>query len=193
MKTSEQNNLSDEASGKTCSFDVCCECKVSCCQDAKPPLTNERKKIIRDYLKNHGISIKQPFAKAGYSHPAVDVAGFCVFYNKATKKCVVHQVKPETCRAGPITFDVNCRTGKVEWFLKTGEICIFAPKLHQNRERFMEHFKVAKEEILRLVCKLDSEALRTVLKVKEPQTFKLGEDNLPEEAAKKLNVKIKRK
>ena len=193
MKTSEQNNLSDEASGKTCSFDVCGECKASCCQDAKPPLTNERKKIIRDYLKNHGISIKQPFAKAGYSHPAVDAAGFCVFYNKATKKCLVHQVKPETCKAGPITFDVNCNTEKLEWFLKTGEICIFAPKLYQNRERFVEHFKVARAEILRLICKLDTEALQTVLKVEEPQTFKLSEEDLPEEVAKKLKVKIKHK
>ena len=185
--------MSDEASGKTCSFDVCCECKVSCCQDAKPPLTSERKKIIKAYLKKQGINIKQPFVKAGYSYPAVDAAGFCVFYEKATKKCLVHQVKPETCIAGPITFDVNCHTGKVEWFLKTSEICVFAPKLYQNRERFVEHFKVAREEILRLMCNLDSEALRTVLKVEEPQTFKLSEDDLPKEAAKKLNIEIKRK
>ena len=185
--------MSDEASGKTCSFDVCCECKVSCCQDAKPPLTNERKKIIKEYMKKQGIRIKRPFTKAGYSYPTVDAAGFCVFYAKETKKCLVHQVKPETCRAGPVTFDVNCRTGKVEWFLKTGEICVFAPKLYQNRERFMEHFKVAREEILRLICNLDSEALRTVLKVEEPETFKLSEDDLPKEAAKKLKVEIKRK
>ena len=185
--------MSDEASGKTCSFDVCCECKISCCQDAKPPITAERKKIIKDYLKKQGIHIKRPFAKAGYSYPAVDAAGFCVFYNKATKKCLVHQVKPETCVAGPITFDVNCRTGKVEWFLKTGEICIFAPKLYQSNERFMEHFKAAKEQILQLVCKLDSEALQTVLKVEEPQTFKVSEDDLPKGAAKKLKVEIKRK
>ena len=123
----------------------------------------------------------------------MDAAGFCVFYDKTTKKCIVHEVKPETCKAGPITFDVNCGTGNVEWFLKKGVICIFAPKLHQNHEKFTEHFKVAKAEVLRLVCKLDSEALRTVLKVEEPQTFKVSEDDLPREAAKKLKVRIKRK
>ena len=185
--------MSDEASGKTCSFDVCCECKVSCCQDAKPPLTNERKRIIKDYLEKRGITLKRPFTKAAYSHPTVDEAGFCVFYNKATKKCLIHQVKPETCKAGPVTFDINRRNGTVEWFLKTGEICIFAPKLYQNREKFKKHFEVAKEEILRLVCLLDRTALLSILKIDEPQTFKIDEDPLPEEAAKKLDVENKRK
>ena len=185
--------LSDEAKGKTCAFDVCCECKVTCCQEAKPPLTKERKKIIKAYLKNQGISIRRPFAEAGYSYPAVDAAGFCVFYDKTSKKCLVHPVKPETCKAGPVTFDINRSAGKVEWFLKTGEICIFAPKLYQNQGKFNEHLNVAKEEVLRLICSLDTAALLAILKIPEPQTFKIGEEALPKEAAKKLEVEIKRK
>lgn len=183
----------NEDLGRTCAFDVCCECKVSCCQDAKPPLTSERKRIIKNYLKKQGINIKRPFLIAEYSYPAVDAAGFCVFYDKITKKCLIHPVKPETCKAGPITFDLNRYTGKVEWFLKTGKICIFAPKLQQNPENFKEYFKAAKVEIMHLVCSLDLAALLSILKVEEPQTFKIGEDPLPKETAKKLCFEIKRK
>lgn len=185
--------MPDADSDKTCSFDICCECKVSCCQDAKPPLTDERKKIIEDYLKKQGIRIKQPFAKAGYSYPSVDATGFCVFYDKLTKKCLVHQVKPETCRAGPVTFDINRRSGKVQWFLKKSKICIYAPRLYKSQEKFKAHFEGAKEEILRLICSLDATALQALLEIEEPQTFKIGEDLLPKKAANKLSIEIKRK
>jgi Fe-S-cluster containining protein len=186
-------NLSDEVSGKTCDFDVCAECNVSCCIDAKPPVTSERKEIIKDYLRKQGIKIKKPFAKAGYSYPAVDELGFCVFYDKATKKCIIHPVKPETCKAGPITFDIDRSSGKVEWFLKKGDVCIFAPQLHRNADKFRKHFEAAKKEITHLICLLDLEALLAILKVEEPETFKIGEDALPTQASEKLNVKTKRK
>ena len=130
--------------------------------------------------------MKQPFKKKSYSFPSVDAMGFCVFYHRETKKCTVHPVKPETCRAGPVTFDINRRTKKVEWFLKTRAICEFAAKLHQNDEQFAEHFKIAREEILRLICKLDSEDLRAILSIEEPQTFKIGEDALPQKVVDKF-------
>jgi Fe-S-cluster containining protein len=187
------DTLPEDVSGKTCDFDVCTECKVSCCIDAKPPLTSERRKIIKNYLKEQGIEIKNPFAKAGYSYPAVDALGFCVFYDKATKRCVIHPVKPETCKAGPITFDINRSSGMVEWFLKKDAICIFAPRLHRNDDKFREHFEAAKSEITHLICSLDAAALLAILQVDEPDTFKLGEDALPKEAAAKLNAATKRK
>ena len=62
-------------------------------------------------MKNHSL-------KKRYSYPAVDELVFCGFFNKETGKCSVHPVKPETCRAGPVTFDINFSTKKVEWFLK---------------------------------------------------------------------------
>ena len=114
--------------------------------------------------------------------------GFCVFYDKDTRKCIVHSVKPETCRAGPVTFDINRRTRKVEWYLKTAEVCALAKTLYENDNLFREHFKVAKEEMLRLICELDSKALQAILKIEEPQTVKIGEDDLPEEVMEKLGL-----
>ena len=180
--------MPDETATKTCSFDVCCECKLGCCQDAKPPLTTERKRIIQDHLKQPGTSMAFPFDHAGYSFPTVDKMGFCVFYNKKTKQCQIHAVKPETCRAGPITFDINRDTRKVEWFLKTPKICALAGLLSEDDIQLREHLNVAKEEILKLICGLDSEALRTILKIAEPDTFKIGEDNLPKEVLGKLDI-----
>jgi len=171
--------LPGEEAQKNCRFDVCCECKLSCCQDAKPPITKERKRIIEEYLRKEEISIEHPFVQANYYFPAVDEMGFCIFYHKQTKKCLVHAVKPETCKAGPITFDINRRTQKVEWFLKTATLCLFAEKLHQDDTQFKAHFNVAKAEILRLIGGIDAEALRAILRIEEPQTFKIGEDALP--------------
>ena len=64
-----------------------------------------------------------------------------------TGKCSVHPVKPETCVSGPITFDINFRTKKVEWFLKKSEICAFAGILYKDKAAFKDHFEVAKKEL----------------------------------------------
>jgi hypothetical protein len=112
--------------------------------------------------------------------------GFCVFYDKDTRKCLVHPVKPETCRAGPVTFDVNRRTRKVEWYLKSSEVCALARTLRGSDNLFRAHFSVAKEEILRLICELEPKALQAILKIEEPQAVKIGEDDLPMGVIEKL-------
>jgi Fe-S-cluster containining protein len=180
--------MSDEIIRKTCFFDVCCLCKSGCCQSVNPPLTLERKKLIEDYLKEQKIHIENPFAHEAYSYPAVDAMGFCVFYDKDTRKCLVHPVKPETCRAGPVTFDINCHTQKIEWHLKTAEACKLAKALCENSSQFENHFEAAREQLLRLICGLDPKALQAILKVEEPQTVKIGEEDLPEEVMEKLGL-----
>ena len=181
--------MSEEIVRQTCSFDVCCECARSCCQDAKPPLTEERMRIIENYLKSHDRLGRQVFTISAYSFPSIDSIGFCVFYDKGTKKCRVHEVKPETCRAGPITFDINFCARKIEWFLKTRELCLFAGKLFENPGQLNQHLSVAKQEITRLICNLEPAALKSILRIEEPQTFKLGEDALPKEVLEKLGIK----
>jgi hypothetical protein len=175
--------------GITYSFSVCKHCEKGCCQDTKPPLSETRKKIIKEYLEKHKINIQKPFVKVGYSYPAVNASLFCSFFDKETGKCSVHSVKPETCVAGPVTFDLNFSTKKVEWFLKKGEICAFAAMLYSNKVAFKKHFEIAKKQLTRLICELEPEELRTIVKIDEPQTFKIGEDDLPLEAIKKLGLK----
>lgn len=100
----------------------------------------------------------------------------------------MHPVKPETCVAGPVTFDINLQTGKVEWFLKKGSICTFAQKLYADDARFKAHLEAAKPEIMQLICELDAQALKAILKIPEPETFKVGENELPQEVRRKLGI-----
>lgn len=180
--------MTDNAVSSTCNFDMCNSCEHSCCQDAKPPLTRERMTIIANYLISHGGASDNVFAHSSYSFPSVVSDEFCAFYDKTTKLCKVHLVKPETCRAGPITFDVNRATKKLEWFLKTREICSFAGELWENPSKLAEHLGIAKEQITKLICKLDTEALETILSREEPQTLKIGEDALPKSVLAKLSL-----
>jgi hypothetical protein len=174
--------------GATYSFDVCGKCKSICCQDAKPPLTEKRKKIITKYLQTQKINLENPFTKESYSYPSVDAKVYCGLFNKKTGKCLVHVVKPETCVSGPVTFDVNFSTKKIEWFLKKDEICAYAGALYKNKAAFAEHLDVAKKQLTQLICELSPEELREIVKIPEPQTFKIGEDDLPKKVIKKLGL-----
>jgi len=180
--------MPEDNNGTTYSFDVCSQCKSICCQDAKPPLSEKRKKILEEYLKKQKISITEPFAKIDYSYPAVDEDIYCRLFSRQTGKCMVHPVKPETCVSGPITFDINFKTKKVEWFLKTSSLCAYAGGLYKNKAAFEEHFEVAKKQISTLIKQLSADELRAIVKIDEPQTFKVGEDDLPSEVVKKLGL-----
>ncbi len=176
----------DDTVGRTCSFDVCSKCKVMCCIDANPPLTPERKEIIVQFLLQQGLPHENVFIDEAYLHPSADEHGYCAFYDKEAGKCRIHSVKPETCRAGPITFDINLRTGKLEWYLKKGSICALADCLRVDDDKFKGHFEVAKAEIVRLISKLDADSLGAILKIGEPETVKIGENDLPQETKLKL-------
>jgi hypothetical protein len=113
-----------------------------------------------------------------YQFPREVEGNKCCFLDSETKKCLVHQVKPETCVAGPITFNIDSKRDKIEWFLKTEKICPLAGALFNNSIEFHKHFASAKRELLTLVHDLDTEALQAILKIEEPDTFKIGEDDL---------------
>jgi len=180
--------MPEDNKGTTYSYDVCSECKIICCQDAKPPLSESRKKVINAYLAKQKIIVEKPFTKEAYSYPSVDPQLLCVFNSKVTKRCVIHQIKPETCRAGPITFDIDFKTKKVRYFLKKSEICAYAGELFKNKVVFDEHFEVAKKEIMRLIQELSGAELCELNKIDEPQTFKVGEEDLPVKVIRKLGL-----
>ncbi len=123
-----------------------------------------------------------------YTHPTSDSKGLCAFYSKRTQKCRVHQVKPETCKAGPITFDINMKTKKIEFYIKKPSVCPFAGILNVNNRLLESHLETAKAEITHLISKLSEKELRAVLKIPEPETFKIAENDLPTEIVKKLGL-----
>lgn len=168
-------------------FELCISCKGSCCRLARPPLTSQRKRFIEQFLKEQKISVETPlFQDSEYSFPREDAEGYCLFYDKRTGKCKIHPVKPETCVAGPITFDINKQSGKIEWYLKKETICPLAGKLFKNEDMFKKHFESAKREIFRLISEVDSQALKAILRIEEPETFKISEDTLKFDVLNKL-------
>jgi Fe-S-cluster containining protein len=169
-------------------FTVCGECRTaySCCNDTTPPVTPERRKIIEAYLNEKGISLVSPFERTEYVFPKLMADGYCVFHDRKTRKCIIHAVKPETCVAGPITFDINVRTGNIEWFVKMDRICWLAGAAYQDKQLLRKHLESAKREVLRLVAQLSAEELKAVLKKDEPETFKVEEDALEKELLRKL-------
>lgn len=74
-------------------------------------------------------------------------------------------------------------------FLKRDSICAFAGVLYKNKNVFEEHVEAAKKELTQLICELGLEELLAVVKVEEPQTFKIGEDDLPLEVSRKLDLR----
>jgi Fe-S-cluster containining protein len=172
-------------------LNVCSKCGIiDCCNGARPPLTSKRKKLIKSFLEANGGFVSNPFEDRKYAFPRETETGHCIFFDKTSAKCQVHPVKPETCAAGPITFDINIKTGKIEWFLKMEKICLLAGVLNQDKASLEKHMKSAKREILRLVGDLDPLALRTILAIEEPDTFKIDEDNLDLKVIAKLKRSI---
>jgi Fe-S-cluster containining protein len=180
--------LPEDNNGKTYSFDVCGTCKFICCQDAKPPLSEERKKILKEFIKKENIQVKEPFMCEQYSYPAVDENLLCKLFDKQTRRCSVHPVKPETCRAGPITWDINFNTKKLEYYLKMEKICPLAGVLHKNPPMLAEHLDAAKIEIRHLVEALTADELKVIVKIPEPDTFKVCEEDLSPSTVKKLGL-----
>ena len=180
--------MPENDNGTTYSFDVCSQCKSICCQDAKPPLTGNRKKVIQEFIEKQKINVKDPFATGDYCYPAVDQDVYCMLFNKKTGKCMVHPVKPETCVAGPITFDINFDTQKVGFFLKKSEICAYAGVLFKDKPALKQHFEVARKQIIELIDQLSAEELRAIMKIDEPQTFKFCEEPLSPQVIKKLDL-----
>jgi Fe-S-cluster containining protein len=159
-------------------LNVCSGCVAECCHGTRPPITSKRKRTIKKYLREHGIDIRQPFVAEDYVFPREQEGEYCIFHDKKTGMCIVHSVKPETCVAGPITFDINKKTGKIEWFLKKEQICRLAGAMFRDKEMLSKHTKSAKEELSRLVKELDAQALKAILKKDEPETFKISEDEI---------------
>lgn len=167
-------------------FNVCETCQLGCCNGVRPPLTPQRRRAIRKFLKANNILVSSPFENRDYVFPRETQDGDCIFFEKTTKKCNIHPAKPETCVAGPITFNINHETGQIEWFLKTEKICQLAATLYKDKEAFEKHSKTAKSEIMKLVQNLDSKALCAILTIAEPDTFKFGEDVLHSKVVAKL-------
>lgn len=187
-RIAKEDSCTPREGERTSNFDVCSQCKadVSCCFGPRPPITRERRKIIEAYLKRAKFPVVDVFVDEEYVFPKENEKGYCIFYDMKARKCMIHSVKPETCVAGPITFDINKKTGKIEWHIKMEKICPLAGIMYKDKKVLKGHLESAKKAIMGLVDELDSEALKAILKKDEPETFKIDGDDIGKNVLDKL-------
>jgi Fe-S-cluster containining protein len=151
---------------------ICDRCGGLCCRDAHPPLTRDRIDEI--------VSDGHPFGNIeyrGYSCLATGEDGMCVMFHAG--RCRIQAIKPETCRAGPFTFDIV--NGVLEIWLKHERICPLAGLLREEPEAYARLCAVAQDELLRLVRSLPSGDLAAICRIPEPDTDKIAEISLGED------------
>ena len=150
---------------------ACNECHLvgGCCFDARPPLSQERIDIL---LKN-GVS-EDAVEFAGYKRLRLKPDGFCVLFQDG--KCSIHAIKPETCVAGPFTFDMKGNILQI--FIKRESICPMVRFLKANRKAFDGLFEASVERIMELVDKVPPLEMAEILKIDEPETDLVAEIKL---------------
>ena len=146
---------------------VCKQCGGRCCKDAHPPLTDERIQIMMD----NGVN-SDNIEFAGYKRLKVKEDNMCVMFGE-NGLCSIQPFKPETCVAGPFTFDV--KEGVIEIYLKHESICPLVTVMKDDRNAYDEQYKMAVDRIIRVVAFLPEEELWTVCQVDEPDTEKVEE------------------
>jgi Fe-S-cluster containining protein len=150
---------------------ACSQCNLGsgCCMGSRPPLIQSRIEILLD----NGVH-PEDIEFEGYKRLRLKPDGFCVLFKDG--KCSVHSVKPETCVAGPFTFDV---VGSIlQIFLKKPNICPMVEFLKKDQEAYQGLFDLSVGKIIDLVMSLPPEELAEIVKIEEPETELVAEIKL---------------
>jgi Fe-S-cluster containining protein len=152
---------------------ACSECHLDggCCFEARPPLSQER----IDILQKNGVA-EDAVEFAGYRRLRLKQDGFCVLFKNG--KCSIHTIKPETCVAGPFTFDI--KDNVLQIFLKRENICPMVRFLKANRKAYDGLFETSVENIMHLIENVPAAEMEEILKIEEPETDLVAEIQLSE-------------
>jgi len=136
-------------------------CGGRCCEEARPPISDKRyTELVRS-----GIP-PDIFEKNRYRYISTHEDGLCSLCRNG--KCTIHTIKPETCRAGPFTFDV--KYDKVEIYLKFASLCPLVNLLRDDPELYRQQFDNAVNNILGLLDNLTDDEIRAICAIEERET-----------------------
>lgn len=161
---------------------ACNQCSLDggCCHGAMPPLTDKRIKL----LNQSGVR-PDAVLYAPYKRLRLKEDGFCVLFENG--RCTVHDIKPETCVAGPFTFDI--KDGALEIYLKKESICPMVRYLLNDEASYSRQYENAVRSIKELIENLPESEIAEILKIEEHETVKVAEiplDTLGLSANKRL-------
>ena len=150
---------------------ACDDCHLAggCCFEARPPLSQKR----IDILMENGVSA-DAIEFVGYKRLRLRQDGFCVLFRDG--KCSIHDIKPETCVAGPFTFDIE--GDMLQIFLKRESICPMVRFLRANRKAYDALFETSVEKIMDLIRSVPEEEMAQILQIDEPETDLVAEIRL---------------
>jgi Fe-S-cluster containining protein len=146
--------------------EICVRCGGHCCVDAHPPVSQS----CCQRLTAAGLS-PDLFEDTGYKRLKAKENGVCILSKEGT--CVIHTIKPETCRAGPFTFDV--KDDVIEIYLKYSCICPLVVLLKETPEAYQIQYDLAVKSITHLVSNLTQEEIDAICCIDEPETEKVSE------------------
>jgi hypothetical protein len=146
--------------------EICIWCGGHCCVDAHPPVS----RACCQRLKAAGLS-PDVFEDAGYKRLKAGGNGVCILSKDG--KCIIHAIKPETCRAGPFTFDV--KGDVIEIYLKLSRICPLVTLLKETPEAYRVQYEIAVKNITHLVSNLTENEIDAICRIAEPETEKVSE------------------
>jgi len=144
----------------------CLRCGGRCCDDAHPPISEYGYRG----LTAAGVPA-DAFELDGYRRLKTRPDGTCVQWIDG--KCSIHGIKPETCRAGPFTFDV--KEDVIAIYLKYESICPIVRLLKDTPAAYEQQFERAVKSITHLVAHLSEEELGAICRIGEPETEKVAE------------------
>ena len=145
---------------------ICMECGGHCCDEAHPPVSS----ACYERLTGAGVS-PEMFETVGYKRLRTKKNGECILSDKG--KCTIHAFKPETCRSGPFTFDIN--GDMIALYLKHERICPIVGLLKEVPEAYRQQYEQAVQSITHLVKNLTEEELAVICAIDEPETDKVAE------------------
>ncbi len=146
--------------------DICFRCGGHCCVDAHPPVSAS----CYERLTHAGIN-PGSFEFTGYTRLKTRENGTCILSDNG--KCVIHAIKPETCRAGPFTFDI--KGDIVEIYIKNESVCPIVKLLKEVPEAYRQQYERAVQNITHLVQHLNDDELIVICRIDEPETEKVSE------------------
>jgi len=145
---------------------ICMECGGHCCDEAHPPVSS----ACCERLTAAGVS-PDVFEFVGYKRLKTRENGECVLSKNG--KCSIHAFKPETCRSGPFTFDMN--GDRIAIYLKHERICPIVGLLKEVPEAYQQQYELAVRSITHLVRNLSDDELSAICAIEEPDTDKVAE------------------
>jgi hypothetical protein len=140
---------------------ICAACGGKCCRNANPPVSADRFEALREL----GIG-KDDVEYAGYTRLKSQEDGMCVMFSGG--RCRIHSAKPETCVAGPFTFEVTDHT--LSLYLKREASCPLVKYLKEDPEAYQAQYREAVRRLVRLIRSLPSVEVEAISRIPEPET-----------------------